>query len=73
MAQFNINMYSTDLKNYLNQNLHVNKVYMNEDGGWLFYPHPSYKNEVLRSEILKVSEVKIEEKPIVKEKKQTKK
>jgi hypothetical protein len=46
---------------------------MNEDGGWLFYPHPSYKNEVLRSEILKVSEVKIEEKPIVKEKKQTKK
>ena len=36
-------MYSDNLKNYLNLNLHVNKVYMNEDGGWLFYPHPSYR------------------------------
>jgi hypothetical protein len=66
-------MYSDNLKSYLNQNLHVNKIYMNEDGGWLFYAHPSYKNEVLRSEILKVKEVKIEDKPIVKEKKQIKK
>ena len=66
-------MYSDNLKNYLNQNLHVKKVYMNGEGGWLFYPHPSYKNEVLRSEILKVKEVQVEEKPKVKEKKQTKK
>lgn len=56
MVQFNINllaMFVQELKDYLNANTHVEKVYMNEDGGWLFYPHPSFKNEVLRSEILK--------------------
>ena len=66
-------MYSENLKSYLNQNLHVDKVYMSEDGGWLFYAHPSFKNEVLRSEILKAKEVAIEEKPIVKEVKEVKK
>ena len=66
-------MYSENLINYLNENLHVDKVYMSIDGGWLFYPHPSYKNEVLRSEILKVKETIIEDKPIVKDVKKTKK
>lgn len=50
-------MYLQELKDYLNENLHVDKVYINEDGGWLFYPHPSFRNEVLRSEILKEVEV----------------
>lgn len=56
MVQFNINllaMFLQELKDYLNANTHVEKVYMNEEGGWLFYPHPSFKNEILRSEILK--------------------
>jgi hypothetical protein len=66
-------MYSENLKNYLNQNSHVNKIYMNEEGGWLFYPHPSYKIEVLVSEIFENKEIIIEEKPIVKEVKKTKK
>jgi hypothetical protein len=48
-----------ELITYLNENLHVQKVYMNEESGWLFYPHPSFKIEVLRSEILKQ---KVEEK-----------
>lgn len=60
MVQFNINllaMFLQELKDYLNANTHVEKVYMNEEGGWLFYPHPSFKNEILRSEILKEVEV----------------
>jgi phage pi2 protein 07 len=56
MVQFNnLSMYLQELKDYLQSNPQIEKVFMNEDGGWLFYPHPSFKNEVSRNEILKES------------------
>lgn len=41
-----------ELTAHLTANPHIAHVYLNEEGGWLFFSHPAFPNQVSREDYL---------------------